>query len=315
MSTNPYAQPAASAAAPAASPEQQRTSDYELAVGPNNDYYIPRFQEFDQGGSKVGWHWPAFFVTSPWFLYRKMYGPGILNLLYPFIALIVVSILFGILRPPKTVMIVLGILVLAAPWILFPMYANALYWKHINKVIRNVPSSFASQPDKRAARIERNGGTGVGPMIGILVGLGFFGVGGLGIMAAIAIPAYQDYTIRAQITEGLNLAAPIKAQVAEFYAQNQRWPEDEEIDAISTRGRYVEAVEVSTGTIIITYGAAAHQNLRGQRLALQPAANASGDVAWACGGASLPDGWTPSEGPSGSDVADKYLPAACRSRT
>ncbi len=46
----------------------------------------------------------------------------------------------------------------------------------------------------------------------------------IGILAAIAIPAYQDYTIRAQVTEGLNLAASVKAAVAETYANTGTWP-------------------------------------------------------------------------------------------
>ena len=48
----------------------------------------------------------------------------------------------------------------------------------------------------------------------------------IGILAAIAIPAYQDYTIRAQVTEGLNLAAPAKASVAEVYANTGSFPTD-----------------------------------------------------------------------------------------
>ena len=46
----------------------------------------------------------------------------------------------------------------------------------------------------------------------------------IGILAAIAIPAYQDYTIRSQVTEGLNLAGSLKAEVAEYYAQRGAWP-------------------------------------------------------------------------------------------
>ena len=48
----------------------------------------------------------------------------------------------------------------------------------------------------------------------------------IGILAAIAIPAYQDYTIRAQVTEGLNLASAVKAGVAESFAQTGAWPAD-----------------------------------------------------------------------------------------
>ena len=53
MSTNPYAQAADGAAAPGASPEQKQMADYELAVGTNTDYFLPKFEEFDNGGSQA----------------------------------------------------------------------------------------------------------------------------------------------------------------------------------------------------------------------------------------------------------------------
>ena len=58
---NPYARTAAPAAA---TPEQQKLTDYELAIGRNVGYYLPKFESYDAGGSTVSWHWPAFFVTS-----------------------------------------------------------------------------------------------------------------------------------------------------------------------------------------------------------------------------------------------------------
>jgi type IV pilus assembly protein PilA len=314
MSTNPYAQPAEGAAALAASPEQKQMADYELAVGPNNGYYVPKFEEYEKGGSQLSWHWPAFFVTSWWYLYRKMYGLGVLNLFVPLIALVVAGIVGGVTQSPA-VSIIVGFLLLVAPSFLLSMYASALYWRHVKKVIRNVPSAFANQPDKRAARIERNGGTGVGPMIGVMLGVGFVGIGFIGILAAIAIPAYQDYTIRSQVTEGLNLASTVKADVAEFYAQNQRWPNQDDLVDQLVSGKYVESVVVVSGSVVITYGEAANPTIKGQALALHPSADQSGDIFWACGNASTPHGLTASEGPSGSDVPDKYLPSACRSGT
>jgi len=310
MSTNPYARPVEGAAAPDASPEQKQLADYELAVGPNRDYYVSKFEEFDKGGSQIGWHWPAFFVTSWWFLYRKMFGLGILNLFYPFIAMIVLGILIGVAKPPQAVSTVLTILVLIAPSVLLSMYASALYWRRVRKVIANVPANFTTQPEKRAARIGRNGGTGVGPMLGVMLGLGFFCSS---ILAAIAIPAYQDYTIRSQVTEGLNLASAVKADVAEFYAQNQRWPNQEDLVDHLVSGKYVESVAVVRGSVVITYGEAANQKINGLWLALHPSADQSGHIHWACGDASTPDGLMSSEGPSGGDLPDKYLPVSCRS--
>ncbi len=308
MSTNPYAQ-AAGPTVSAASPEEQQRIDYELAVGPNTDYYLPKFERFDVGGSKVGWHWPAFFVTSWWFIYRKMFGLGILNLCVPLIVLIVSGIAAAAKLPDAAVG-VLAFVLLVAPSFLFSMFASALYWRHVQKVIRTVPRSIASQPDKRAARIERNGGTGVGPMIAVMLGVLFFG-GSIG--AGIAIPAYQDYTNRAQVTEGLNLASAAKARVEEIWISEHRWAEQDDIPGDIPSSKFVEKVEVFTGSVVITFGQAANPHIRGQRMALTPAANQDGDIRWVCGNAATPRGWTASEGYLGSDVPDKYMPSNCRS--
>src|SRR5882724_12787447 len=68
----------------------------------------------------------------------------------------------------------------------------------------------------------------------------------IGILAAIAIPAYQDYTIRSQVTEGLSLASAVKAGVAEFYANYGSWPAD--LTALgytsNPSGKYVTSVTV-----------------------------------------------------------------------
>ena len=78
----------------------------------------------------------------------------------------------------------------------------------------------------------------------------------IGILAAIAIPAYQDYTIRSQVSEGLTLSADIKAGVAEFMAQTGAWPVDLAEAGVASAGatdakaaRYVELVDVNNGTI------------------------------------------------------------------
>jgi type IV pilus assembly protein PilA len=306
---NPYSH--APAAAPS-TPEGQRLADYEAAIGPNSGYYLKYFEQFDGGESKASWHWPAFFVNSWWCLYRKMWLPGILLLLWPWILAFVLSIAFAITQPPPAVMIGIGGLLLFTPYILMPIFANALYWRHINGLISRLPSSVASIPEKRIARLERNGGTGVGPMIAVMVGGGFIFLFIFGIVAAISIPAYQDYTIRAQVTEGLNLAAPLKAQVAEYYAQKGAWPDQADLGDELPSGKYVTEVSVSGGSVVITYGNEVNQQLRGQRLAILPGVDSQGNIVWACGNHSLPEGVESGAGPYGSDVANKYLPTACR---
>jgi type IV pilus assembly protein PilA len=152
----------------------------------------------------------------------------------------------------------------------------------------------------------------------------------IGILAAIAIPAYQDYTIRAQVTEGLNLASAVKTSVAEFYANNGSWPTAligvaPALGYTNTpSGKYVSGLTVTNGTIKITYSNTApfqaNTNLNTLELDLRPtisgtaAATSNGDVVWTCGKHAVV-GVDPTSGAAGADgttVASKYLPTNCR---
>ncbi len=148
----------------------------------------------------------------------------------------------------------------------------------------------------------------------------------IGILAAIAIPAYQDYTIRAQVTEGLNLMSDMKAGVAEWYAQEGSWPSTLvqlgiSGGASSKSGKYVQSIDMNTGTLIATFGLQANNNINGDALALQPRLSANGDVVWLCGDRAGPSGLEdPSAGAAVSAASQttleaKYLPATCRAQT
>ncbi|PLX57875.1 MAG: prepilin-type cleavage/methylation domain-containing protein, partial [Chromatiales bacterium] len=111
----------------------------------------------------------------------------------------------------------------------------------------------------------------------------------IGILAAIAIPAYQDYTIRSQVSEGLNLAGAVKAAVAERYSQTGVWPttltELGIVDAGGAEtpptGKYVTSVDmVGPGTIQITYGNQANAAIAAETLALQAFLSPNQDLVW-----------------------------------
>src|SRR5688572_15351291 len=106
----------------------------------------------------------------------------------------------------------------------------------------------------------------------------------IGILAAIAIPAYQDYTIRAQVTEGLNLAGSVKAAVAETFAQSGTWPANNAEAGVGNNaditGKYVTDVLVADGGITITYGNQANANIAGNTLGLTPWTSVNSDVIW-----------------------------------
>jgi type IV pilus assembly protein PilA len=144
----------------------------------------------------------------------------------------------------------------------------------------------------------------------------------IGILAAIAIPAYQDYTIRAQVTEGLNLMSDMKAGVAEWYAQEGSWPSSLlqigiSGTASSKSGKYVKSIDLNKGTLVTTFGIQANSNITDKTLALQPKVSPNGDVIWICGERAPPsnaqDPSVASETASSlTDLVGKYLPATCR---
>ena len=139
----------------------------------------------------------------------------------------------------------------------------------------------------------------------------------IGILAAIAIPAYQDYTVRSQVTEGLNLASDLKAGVAESFAQAGTWPANNNSLGITQvkSGKYVSDVSVNTGSIRITYGGVqANANINGKTLILEPRTSANGDVIWNCGFKAPVGSTLTATGSAGSasTITPKYLPNACR---
>ncbi len=146
-------------------------------------------------------------------------------------------------------------------------------------------------------------------------------------MAAIAIPAYQDYTIRAQVSEGLNLSAAAKAAVAETFLNRGAAPANRPAAGMSanetdTNGKYVTQVLVTNGVIEVTYGLEANASLAGEtladgavddtgrlgRLALWRGSGPGGQGHRDHARRGSPDGGTLASNAS----LNRYLPAACR---
>ena len=145
----------------------------------------------------------------------------------------------------------------------------------------------------------------------------------IGILAAIAIPAYQDYTIRSQVTEGLNLAAAAKTAVAETVANTGAWPAlnvNAGLNpATEITGKYVTGVNVVAGGITITYGDQANAAIAGKTLGLRPGLSKNTDVVWVCGTKAAPagiDSFNDSAGTAAgapvTNLLSKYMPSNCR---
>jgi len=127
----------------------------------------------------------------------------------------------------------------------------------------------------------------------------------IGILAAIAIPAYQDYTIRAQVSEGLSLSSGAKAAVAEFFQDSGAWPTNNTEAGLSLstaiKGKYTTKLVVTgtaaNGIITVSYGNKANVAILAKTLTLTGVDN-TGAIEWTCAG--------------GAGLLPKWLPAACR---
>lgn len=121
----------------------------------------------------------------------------------------------------------------------------------------------------------------------------------IAILAAIALPAYQDYVARAQVAEGFSLSTGAKEAIATYYSDHGQFPADNLAAGMappaSVSGNYVRSVTVGTrGAIDVEFSGSASAKIAGQILTLA-ATDSNGSINWSCGG-----------------LEGKYLPSSCR---
>jgi len=146
----------------------------------------------------------------------------------------------------------------------------------------------------------------------------------IGILASLAISAYQTYTIRAQVGEALNMAAAAKTPVIDAFNNTGQPPADRpeagmSANALDSRGSYVVSVDIVDGRIDVVFGNRAHAEIFGDTVSFTPYASASGNsYIWRCGSANPPAGGAPLTGGGvtaahqAPGIEDRYLPASCR---
>lgn len=120
----------------------------------------------------------------------------------------------------------------------------------------------------------------------------------IGILAAVAIPAYQDYTIRAKVSEGIGLAAGAKSAVAEYRISVGSMPTANSDAGLATNisSDYVRSLVVSGGDITVTMNATASSEVDGETITFVPTVS-NGTITWTC---------------TSGNVDAKYRPANCR---
>ncbi|ENW5914179.1 prepilin-type N-terminal cleavage/methylation domain-containing protein [Neisseria gonorrhoeae] len=141
----------------------------------------------------------------------------------------------------------------------------------------------------------------------------------VGILAAVALPAYQDYTARAQVSEAILLAEGQKSAVTEYYLNHGEWPANNGDAGVASsgeiKGKYVQKVEVNNGVVTAEMKPSGVNNeIKDKKLSLW-AKREAGSVKWFCGQPVKRNGDNDDVNADGTDnkkIDTKHLPSTCR---
>ncbi|HGJ8830986.1 TPA: pilin, partial [Neisseria gonorrhoeae] len=142
----------------------------------------------------------------------------------------------------------------------------------------------------------------------------------VGILAAVALPAYQDYTARAQVSEAILLAEGQKSAVTEYYLNHGKWPENNASAGVASsatdiKGKYVKEVKVENGVVTATMKSdGVNKEIKDKRLSLW-AKRENGSVKWFCGQPVKRDAGADDDAVTADDkngINTKHLPSTCR---
>jgi type IV pilus assembly protein PilA len=145
----------------------------------------------------------------------------------------------------------------------------------------------------------------------------------IGILASLAVSAYQTYTVRAMVAEALIFSAGAKVPIVDAFNMSGIPPADRAAAGMTptptdTQGNYVTQVVVVNGRLDMTFGNNVHQDIFGDTLSVTPYQTAGGNIIWRCGAAPIPSNTTEMTGGGvtaahlAPTVELRYLPGSCR---
>ncbi|GAA6141884.1 DUF2628 domain-containing protein [Hydrogenophaga sp. 5NK40-0174] len=284
---------------------------YRAAVGEKKaEYYVPRFLAFDDAGKgSIGWHWPAFFVTFGWLLWRRMWAVAGLYFVVPSIIMFGMQMAapFFIVDNPESALISLGIfflLFMLVMWLVPPLFAVRVYHGHTKERIKELKAKrhrkgLDTSHSALVAALEEQ--PHVSKLALWLYLILFVGVAGLGVLAAVAVPAYQQYALRAKVTTGY-----MEAQMRLIPHSGQHMDEvpwDTLDDTPSSNATAKPAgrlrVDHKVHSVYLTFDKSEASQVSEAQLKFEPVVGDDGIIlGWTC---------------SSPDIEDRYLPKQCRS--
>jgi Tfp pilus assembly protein PilE len=228
-------------------------ADYARFISKNSEKYLSKFDNFKVGevdSFRATWHWPAFFVPFFWMLYRKLYGWAILAF---FIGIIpYIGLLAGIV---------------------WAMVANYIYYKHAKKKLLEIKQQHPT-PKTQQAVMAVKGGTSSAALIIAVAFVGLIAVAG--ILSAISIPAYMDYTVRSKISDVTSGFDALAQAACEYHAAEGEFPaQDYPIDDLASLSQIygtfscLERTSKDDITYRFTFNNAISNSLNGRTLDMQ----------------------------------------------
>lgn len=280
-----------SPAVPTTTDEGGLTEMYKAFIGPKKaHYYVPIFERFDNGASVMSWNWPAAFITQFWMVYRGMFLWGFLW--YPILSILSSLVIMAPFRMATGDSDYL--IIIPASIVVMGLFSNKIFHGHVRRIIDKSGQRGLSDQQRREWLIRKGASNFIIVFIVIFVGI----VIPIGILAAIAIPAYQDYIVRAKVTDGLTRVAAVKDTYLEYVTKNKEWPVS--MGALGLPEEWVSygvsIASVTIGTqheLRVTYN---EKTIAGKTIIFIPSVE-NDSLVWICQAETLPQ---------------KYAPVACR---
>ena len=276
--------------------EPSKEDFYKAAIGPKNqDFFLKKFKRFDQADS-AGFSWPSagqFFAGVFWLFYRKMQLSAWVYLGFPFVLLFLIFMLFGSdVKEDSLPMTLYNIITGVAYWLFLPARMNAMYYNRVNKLILDARSKSEDR-GVQLALLKQHGGTS--SLFNSLISISIIIILS-GILVAVTLPAYQDYTRKARVAEGIVAGMDAGKKIGDYYIQNKKGPTDLANAGFSLQPSETVkdiAFDSQTGVITITL----HDSFFIAKSLLLVPTVIDGKVNWLC---------------TSNGIESKYLPPACR---
>ena len=269
---------------------------FRMAVGPDADYYGPRFLEYERRGrSFPSWNWAAFMAPGVWATYRRLWGAGIAFSVWPFLALAVCWLALPSFGNTGVVSLAVAALVVwFSPGLVGALVANTLLHRKSRQLVLEA-EALTSQTDKAARWLSRRRVIAPFQAAAATVIL----LAALGVVVPVFKSVYSDQLAKARIVESIAAIRPLQRQLEEWFMS--RSPDDAPAIALAEPSIHTSPLERVTvslvnGRVRLALDSSIPE-LSGRSILLAPAIDRWLQVRWIC----IP-----------VDIPERYLPQECK---